>query len=821
MTDMRAILPTPATGYALNPSRGYFSVLIPIARTNEITNPSFELGTTGWSAVGGASIARVTTQQAVGVASLQITLTGVNDGVRSSALPMTTGELRACSCLFKGTAGRRYRFRIEDSLAGSNAQTTITANGRWQEVVWYCHTLTTQNYFVFVGAIAAGADVVSLDAVQVEVIQPGETASTYLDGDQVGVAPSMAAPSYGWNGAPHASTSYRSAQERGGGMIMALDLAGFVLTAIIGLGLAPVAHSASPYAQLDGAAYDRTRLTERTFSLVGRIDARDDATRTRQLAMLEGWLSRDRVSIDQPLRLRYVRYDGLTPTSEVGLIDALYTQGLEGNTDTRHAAAVPLQFTMYAPYITLSREEGAALTVQQTVANANGVLLRTPTGQWKAIGSGASGGSVYAIAQGLDGAYYIGGAFTAFGGVANTRAIAKYDPITGVISAMGSGAVSGAVSDIQIAPNGDIWAVGTFQDMGGVAAADWVARWNGSAWVAVGVPSAVGWTGPLQSAFDSAGNFYYGTGSNGTLRKWDGAAWSTVGTAAIVGNTVRAPDGTLIVDGNFNTISGVGALNIARYNPTTNTWTALTGTIPGVPFPLAFDAAGNLYAGGSASGSNLWRYNGVGWTQIGQVGGAGQTLWGIAALGDGLYVSGTFTSAAGVALADRFGFWNGSALVGADVDLPGTPTIYAVRAFRDGSLALGYDTTGSALTAARTSITNSGAGRAWPILTLTGPSSGTARIYQVANVTTGRALYLNLTLNAGEQVTINCDPDVLSVVSTFQGDVSSALLPGSQEADFFVQPGVNSISMFASAASVGATLRWRPTFQSLNQLSFR
>ena len=36
-----------------------FAVLIPIARTNEITNPSFEVGTTNWAAVGGL-IARTT-----------------------------------------------------------------------------------------------------------------------------------------------------------------------------------------------------------------------------------------------------------------------------------------------------------------------------------------------------------------------------------------------------------------------------------------------------------------------------------------------------------------------------------------------------------------------------------------------------------------------------------------------------------------------------------------------------------------------------------------------------------------------------------------
>ena len=41
--------------------------LIPIARTNRITNPSFEAGTTNWAAVGG-SIARTTSWRASGAA---------------------------------------------------------------------------------------------------------------------------------------------------------------------------------------------------------------------------------------------------------------------------------------------------------------------------------------------------------------------------------------------------------------------------------------------------------------------------------------------------------------------------------------------------------------------------------------------------------------------------------------------------------------------------------------------------------------------------------------------------------------------------------
>ena len=137
MTDIRAILPSPTPGAPLNAAKGYFSVLVPIARTNEITNPSFETGTTGWAAVGG-TLLRLFAGAPVGGAYALVLMSGANDGVRYSSLPMTAGELRACSCQFRGTAGRRYKFQIEDGVGGTNAKTIITATGGWQEVVWYC-----------------------------------------------------------------------------------------------------------------------------------------------------------------------------------------------------------------------------------------------------------------------------------------------------------------------------------------------------------------------------------------------------------------------------------------------------------------------------------------------------------------------------------------------------------------------------------------------------------------------------------------------------------------------------------------------------------
>ncbi|KPV48957.1 hypothetical protein SE17_35285, partial [Kouleothrix aurantiaca] len=285
----RTLPPAPAP---LPTTRHVVRVVVPIARTNEITNPSFERDTTGWNAVGG-SILRVTAGAWVGQACLLIQMSSPNDGVRHSGLVMTAGELRAISLHFKGTAGRRYRFQVENGSGGSTARTTITATGRWQEVVWYCMTETTGTYYLLAGALTTGADAVLLDGVQSEVIQPGETYSTYIDGDQRGLTANESPPAYTWNGVPHASTSTRTGRTRAGGMVMPLSRYNVLLTAILGLGLAIPQNVGVSYAQLDGGYDDFTRKTERQFTLMGRIDAQSEVELHQQRGALAQLFDRD------------------------------------------------------------------------------------------------------------------------------------------------------------------------------------------------------------------------------------------------------------------------------------------------------------------------------------------------------------------------------------------------------------------------------------------------------------------------------------------------------------------------------------------------
>jgi len=57
--------------------------------------------------------------------------------------------------------------------------------------------------------------------------------------------------------------------------------------------------------------------------------------------------------------------------------------------------------------------------------------------------------------------------------------------IDGEWQALGTGA-NGEVRDFAVHPNGDIYMVGAFTAVGGVASTRGIARWNGSVWESVG-----------------------------------------------------------------------------------------------------------------------------------------------------------------------------------------------------------------------------------------------------------------------------------------------------------------------------------------------
>jgi hypothetical protein len=730
-------LPPIVSGYPLD---DVWSVVVPIARTNLIVNPSFETNTTSWTAIGG-SIARSTTHQYHGAYGLAITPSAATtDGARYDTVALTSGTTYAYSAKVRGVAGLKYKLAIETTGGVELNAVTFTATGRWQWISgYYTETSSTTRRFTVRKAGHTSTAIFYLDGVQLEAIAAGELASTYLDGDQLGLVPNQSPPAFVWNGTPHASTSTRSGQTRAGGMVIPFKKYGFLLTALIGLGLAAPQNVATDYARIDGSYDDYTRKPARQFTLTGRFQGRTYGELRRNRSALAQLLDRDLTGQDQRLTLlRHIEDgDGRIASSTIRSL-AKYESGFAGNTDNMHAETVPLTFTQYLPAILADGESGVALDVQDNVSNANYIQVLNTNGTWSSVSSGTvagASGDVNAIVVGPDGKVYIGGVFASASGVANTSRIAYYDPADGAFHALGTGAAGGNVSWMAMGPDGTLYAAGSFTGMGGVANTNNIAKWNGSAWSALGT-GVTGGSGILAMAVDSQNNLYVGgtfttmggVANTTRIAKWNGSAWSALGTGAT--DTVRAiaigPGDIVYIGGDFTTANAVAALRVAVWNGTT--FAALGDGMDSNVNALAVGPNTVLYAGGAfatAGGATATRtamWNGTAWFPMGA--GLNTTVQVLTVMPDGtVWAGGGFSSSGGVALRSPMARWNGSSWVGSDNNLVSTVTVQAITPDRAGRLYVGYSSFGTATQGGLTTVTNPGTARSYPTVKLYGPSS--------------------------------------------------------------------------------------------------
>lgn len=811
----------PATG-VLNPERGFFSVVIPLTRTNEVTNPSAELASTGYTAVGG-SLARSSTDQYHGAYSIAITPTAtLTNGATYGTFTLLTTALYAISCKVKATAGLRLKFSITNLSDVDQAAIQFTATGRWQWVWFFYNEPSLGTRRLSLRKVSSpSTNIFYWDGLQIESCADGVLApTTYIDGDQQSLVPNQFPAPYYWNGTPHASTSTRLKTTRAGGYVMNLARFRFQVLAYAGLGLATVANISTQPATTDGAAYQATIVRPRQFVVNGFFDAPSLGTLQRAQADLYSAIGPESASPRQPLVLTYQAHDGQRALGQEGRIVASYSGGLEGLTNTPYRDTVPISFTQYLPSI-LAGESGVPLNVQISVSNANDIVQRSPAGVWSALGTGGNG-AVQILAIGLDGKIYAGGAFTSMGGVANTSRIAYWDPADLAWHAMGTGA-NATVRGIAVGPDGSIYASGDFTLMGGVANTVRIAKWNGSAWSALGTGITTASSIAYAVAVAPNGDVYV-TGDflapATRIAFWNGSVWAGLSTGLNDLGDVLLFDyaGNLYVGGDFTTAGGVAASHIAKWSGAA--FTALAAGLNSSVIGLALGLDGTLYAAGAFTNTGypyIAQWNGTGWRGLGA--GIDNLGTGLLASSDGLlYVGGTFTASGNYVFPDSFAIWNRSAFVGTGVDLPAASNVRTIVQAPDGTITIGYNQTGTATATANTTATNDGTTRAYPTVTINGPSSGTSKLYELINRTNGKSLYLSYTINAGELLTIRTSPNGSTISSTFRGDVTSAIQSGSSP-DFALEKGDNTISFFAASSTVTAIMFWPIAYQSVADLS--
>lgn len=797
--------------------------LVPLARTNLIINGSFESGTTAWTQILGTTVAVTTAQSFHGAYSTSVTgLTTAGGGAflqqSGTTLALTAGSVYAVSMKFLGQAGEIFEYAVCVNGGGNLTVKRFTATGKWQWITFLHAETSSTTRRLEIRRATAGSSTFYFDGIQVELCTaPNYVATTYIDGSQQGLLGARELPPFTWNGTPFASTSNRSGQTRAGGMVIPFTKFGLLLTAIIGLGMAPVDLRAQPYAILDGSQWEDERKSDRTIALTMRWGALTPDRREQAMADLAELLDRDAIATRQPMVLTAEHLDSQERPLQAPIMipHATYTGGLEGLLDYLPTGETPVTFTQNLPLI-IQRDAGATLGVQTTIT-ANGILQRSmPTGAWSAMGTGMTGTSIFSLLYDNVGGLYAGGLFTDMGG-SGADNIAYWNGSAWSVLASAT-ALNSYVVDMAIDANGLLWVVGNFTNAGGVANGDSLATWNGSAWAA----PAAGANAVINAVEINRAGIVYAAGDFTSLGgvainrigQWNGSAWSAMGTGATGGAVLCMavlPNGNVVIGGAFTQVGGVATTdNIALWDG--STWVSMGG-VGGNVLALAVAPDGTLYAGGSftsiggINADRIARWNGVAWEPVGT--GVNNTVTFLTAGPDGsIYVMGQFTTAGGMSLPDRLAIWNGAAWTYLDIDTPWTD-IYAVAIKKDSSqMTIGGTGTGSATTASLTTVNHPGSDVAYPIVKITGPSSGTARIYSLRNLSTNASIFFNLTLNVGETATLNLDPFNLSFVSTFQGNILSTILPGSNVPGFNLQKGDNTIAFFTASTTPTATLTW-------------
>ena len=264
----------------------------------------------------------------------------------------------------------------------------------------------------------------------------------------------------------------------------------------------------------------------------------------------------------------------------------------------------------------------------------------SPVTSWSALGNGLTGGggTCYSISTVGSNTLYAGGSFTNAGGV-NASNVAKWE--SNAWSALGEG-LNGQCWAIAVASNGHVFCGGDFSDtgLGSIALAN-IGEWDGSTWS----PLGTGLNGIcyaltiIGTDLYAVGDFTSAGGVAGTSRvaKWDGTTWSALGTGMSATCRSITNDGTNIyVGGDFAAASG-GFDHIAKYNGTT--WSSLGSGLTGGANVICRDiliSGGFLYAtgrftmAGGTSVDNIAAYDLTGGTWsalgVGLSGGFGRSL---------------------------------------------------------------------------------------------------------------------------------------------------------------------------------------------------
>ena len=260
---------------------------------------------------------------------------------------------------------------------------------------------------------------------------------------------------------------------------------------------------------------------------------------------------------------------------------------------------------------------------------------------WSPLSTGLSGGGTLGNCFTIyNNQLIVGGNFENAGGN-NSKCIASWDgsnwsPMNTGIEMLGLGISFYAKVRSLAVFNNTLFAGGCFNSAGGTPLNN-LAKWNGTSWLPVtlnmhtpsyvyggGIYSLLVFNNALYVAgtFDSIG----GIAAN-NIAKYDGVNWTALGNGITYPNnsvcnirSLYSFNNELIVGGYFNQAGTIAANNIAKWNG--STWSTLGVGIPNSSSPTAKSNVtslcvynSQLYVGNTTSGISKW--NGTNWSAVG------------------------------------------------------------------------------------------------------------------------------------------------------------------------------------------------------------
>ncbi len=600
---------------------------------------------------------------------------------------------------------------------------------------------------------------------------------------------------------------------------------GFRVQQMLGAGMAEVDNISTGFGVLDGAIFQRTRVPEREFSLVGTLygaSSINDLHRKR--SNLIDAIKPDRSASQQAVVLQY---QGAACNVSAS---CYYMSGLTlGNVSARIEQQLSLKFIQFDPYWEATQSSSATLTTQASFAY-NYVAQRAASGTWYSLGSGFNN-AVRAITSTSTGALIFGGNFTTASG-AGAQYIAQWN--NGFSTVGASNALNDVVLTVSVGNDGYIYAGGTFTSASGTAAC-YVARHTGTGWTTM----ASGLSGNANQVWDSQvdtdGNVLFvgsfnlaGGGVNASnIARWNRSSsnWSVVGGG--VNNLVYAVDqatnGDVWVGGQFSTAGSAGTTScrVAKYSVSASDWQPVgaCGIASGTNYVkgLALDNSGTAWIGIDQQSANssctLYSSNGTGLFAVYPTAGRIYKI-NHEKISNTIYVTGFSTICKGVSGPVRLVSGTPAPL---DILFPSGTNIYAVHSASTGVITLGSDNGGTtACAAAVVTVTNGGTASTYPVLTACAPASASATLIQLVNYTTGDAIYFNLGLQPSEIVTLDLRPGKKTLTSNFRGNIISTIVPGSNIATWRLIPGTNNISFYLTSGSGAGKLTWTNRFWGID-----